>query len=80
MGLLVAYVICLLIGQTVTIMVGLSIDRIYSPHVSLPISIALYFAVFWIAWKIAVRLTAPRTELKSAPVSESTVLPPPQAR
>jgi len=72
MGLLIAYVICLLIGQAITIMVGLSIDRMYSPHVSLPISIALYFAMFWIAWKIAVRLTEP----KPLPASESQIAPP----
>ena len=72
MGLLVAYVICLVIGQTITVLVGLSVDRIYSPHVSLPISIVLYFAVFWVAWKIAVRVTEP----KPRPASESTIAPP----
>jgi len=72
MGLLVAYVICLVIGQTITVLVGLSVDRIYSPHVSLPISIVLYFAVFWVAWKIAVRVTEP----KPRPASGSTIAPP----
>lgn len=61
MGLLVTYVICLLIGQSITITVGLSIDRMYSPAISLPVSIVMYFLMFWIAWKIAVRITRPRS-------------------
>jgi len=61
MGLVIAYVICLVIGQSITIGIGLAIDRMYSPAVSLPISIGLYFLMFWIAWKIAVRITEPRS-------------------
>jgi hypothetical protein len=60
MGLVIAYVICLVIGQSITIAIGLAIDRMYSPAISLPISIGLYFLMFWIAWKIAVRITEPR--------------------
>jgi hypothetical protein len=36
---------------------------VLDPHVrsmSVPISIFLYFAVFFFGWKLAVRLTAPR--------------------
>ena len=58
MTLLVAYVLCLLLGQTITVGIGLAIDRLYSPAASLPISIALYFSMFWVCWKVAVRLTA----------------------
>ena len=42
MGLVIAYLICLVIGQSITIAVGLAIDRFYSPAISLPVSIALY--------------------------------------
>ena len=35
MNLLIVYIVCVVIGQSVTIGVGLAIDRLYSPHVSL---------------------------------------------
>ena len=68
MGLLVAYIACLIVGQAITIGIGLSIDRFYSPTASLPISLILYFAMFWLAWKVAVRITEPKAE---APPSAS---------
>ncbi len=52
MGLLLAYLVCLVIGQSITIGIGLSIDRFYSPTASLPISLILYFAMFWMAWNL----------------------------
>jgi len=71
MSLLVAYIICLALGQSLTISIGLLLDRVISPGISLPVSIALYFVMFWIAWRVAVRVTEP----KAPP--QSTVLPPP---
>ena len=61
MGLLIAYLIILVIGQSITIAIGLAIDRFYSPAISMPVSIALYFVMFWVAWKIAIRVTEPRS-------------------
>jgi hypothetical protein len=72
MNLLVTYVVCLLIGQSITIAVGLSIDKMYSSAISLPVSIAMYFLMFWVTWKIAVRITEPR----SAELPPSTPSPP----
>lgn len=69
MSLLLTYLICLIVGQALTITIGLSIDRFYSPTVSLPVSIFLYFLMFWIAWKLAVRLTEPKPESPTAPQS-----------
>ena len=67
MGLLVAYIACLIVGQAITIGIGLSIDRFYSPTASLPISLILYFAMFWMAWKVAVRITEPKAETGAPP-------------
>lgn len=64
MSLVVAYIVCLVVGQSITIAIGLAVDRFYSPAVSLPVSIALYFLMFWVCWRIAIRVTEPR----SAPV------------
>jgi len=67
MGLLVAYILCLIVGQAITIGIGLSIDRYYSPTTSLAISLFLYFAMFWLAWKVAVRITEPKADTTASP-------------
>jgi len=67
MGLLVTYLVCLIVGQAITIGIGLSIDRFYSPTASLPISLFLYFAMFWLAWRVAVRITEPKAETRAPP-------------
>jgi hypothetical protein len=67
MGLLVTYLVCLIVGQSFTIGIGLSIDRFYSPTASLPISLFLYFTMFWLAWRVAVRITEPKVETATPP-------------
>ena len=63
MGLLVVFIATLVVGQSIAIFVGLLVERYYSPYTGLITFIALYFVMFWVAWKIAVRLTAPGTRL-----------------
>jgi hypothetical protein len=67
MSLLVAYVIIVAIGQTISVSLGLLVDRYYPATVSVPVALAFYFATFWIAWRIAVRLTEPRTDDTQTP-------------
>jgi hypothetical protein len=58
--LLVVYLVILIIGIALVVATGLLVlDRTYS-SLSVPISIFLYFSVFFFGWKLAVRLTAPR--------------------
>jgi hypothetical protein len=58
--LLVVYILILIIGIALVVATGLLVlDRTYS-SLSVPISIFLYFSVFFFGWKLAVRLTAPR--------------------
>jgi hypothetical protein len=58
--LLVVYILILVIGVALVVATGLLVlDRTYSA-LSVPISIFLYFSVFFFGWKLAVRLTAPR--------------------
>jgi hypothetical protein len=58
--LLVVYLLILVIGISLVVATGLLVlDRTYS-SLSVPISIFLYFSVFFFGWKLAVRLTAPR--------------------
>jgi hypothetical protein len=61
MSLLIAYVALVVVGQAGTIVIGLLIDYYYSPAVSLTVSIALYFFMFWLAWIVAVRVTEPKS-------------------
>jgi hypothetical protein len=62
MNLLFTYIVCLIVGQTITIGIGLAIDWYYSPTISLPASLVLYFLMFAVAWKVAVRITEPKAE------------------
>jgi hypothetical protein len=61
MGLLATYVVTVLIGQSIAVSIGLLVDRYHSAAVSVPVSLALYFLMFWLAWRIAVRITEPRS-------------------
>jgi hypothetical protein len=58
--LLVVYILILIVGIALVVATGLLVlDRNWRP-MSVPISIFLYFSVFFFGWKLAVRLTAPR--------------------
>ncbi len=59
-SLLVVYLLIIVIGVVLVVANGVFVlDRNYS-SLSMPVSIFLYFAVFFLGWKLAVRLTAPR--------------------
>jgi hypothetical protein len=58
--LLVVYILILIVGIGLVVATGLFVlDRNWRT-MSVPISIFLYFSVFFFGWKLAVRLTAPR--------------------
>ena len=65
MSLLVVFIVTIAIGQALSIFLGLLVEQQYSSYAGLITFIALYFAVFWIGWKIAVRITEPGTWLGS---------------
>ncbi len=60
MSLLIVYLVTLVLGQAVAVAIGLTVERLHSPYVGLMVFIPLYFCVFWLAWRLSVRLTAPR--------------------
>jgi hypothetical protein len=66
MNLLVAYVVSLLLAQSLAVGAGLIVDRLYSSYAGLVVFIALYFAMFWLAWKVAVRITEPKPSAETA--------------
>jgi hypothetical protein len=61
MSLLLVYILTLLVGQSVSVGIGLLVDRYHSSHIGLMVFIACYFLMFWLAWRFAVKVTEPRT-------------------
>jgi hypothetical protein len=59
MKLLVVFVITLAVGQMISVGVGLLVERQTSPYTGLITFIVMYFATFWVAWRLSVRITAP---------------------
>jgi len=61
MGLLVVYFVSVLVGQSISITLGLLVERYFSSHTGLLVFIASFFFMFWLAWQFAVRITAPKS-------------------
>jgi hypothetical protein len=61
MSLLIAYLAALVVGQGFAVSLGLIVERLYSSYAGLVVFIPLYFLVFYLAWRFAVRITEPRT-------------------
>jgi hypothetical protein len=66
MTLLITYIITLLLAQSLSVGVGLLVDQAHSSHAGLLAFLVLYFAMFVVAWKIAVRITEPRSSSPAA--------------
>jgi hypothetical protein len=60
MRLLVVFLISLFVGQSISVGIGLLVERHSTPYTGLVTFIACYFAMFWVAWRFAVRITEPR--------------------
>jgi hypothetical protein len=61
MGILVIYVGILLVGDSIAVGIGEMVDHI-SPTFSLPVFLILYFGVFVVGWRLALRLTEPKAK------------------
>jgi hypothetical protein len=59
MMLIVYYIGLTLIADFAAVMLCLGIEEFW-PTASLLIFIGLYFAILWVAWLVAVRLTEPK--------------------
>jgi hypothetical protein len=55
MKLMAVYVAFVLVGEFVAYAVGLTVEH-WSASWSLPIFLALFFLVFWGAWRLAIRV------------------------
>jgi hypothetical protein len=66
MSLLIVYVIAILVGDLLAAGIAEIVER-YSEGASLGVFLALYFVVFWAAWRVAVRVTEPGPALNQPP-------------
>jgi hypothetical protein len=59
MKLMALYIVFVLIGEFGAYLIGRTVEQ-WSASASLPVFLACFFLVFWIAWIFAVRLTEPK--------------------
>jgi len=59
MNLLVVYITSVVIGQSIAVGFGLLVERMYTPYIGLVAFFPVFFAMFWLAWRVAVRVTKP---------------------
>jgi hypothetical protein len=60
MSLIIYYVAFVFVGDLADYFIGLIVEREFGSHASLIVFLALYALVLWFAWRLAVRMTAPR--------------------
>lgn len=58
MRIMVFYILFVVIGDLGAYAVGQAVEH-WSPSASLPAFLACFFAIFWVAWRLAVRVTEP---------------------
>ena len=63
MGLLVVFIVSVAIGQAISIVIGLNVERVYSPYTGLIAFVVCFFLTFGVAWKLSVWLTEPGKRL-----------------
>jgi len=66
MWLLIVYIALVLVGDVADYLIGLAVERMWGPQASLIVFLGLYFLFLWVAWVVAVKLTEPRDETKTA--------------
>jgi hypothetical protein len=59
MQIIAVYIVLVLIGEFGSYLIGRAVEM-YSVNASMPVFLACFFAVFGIAWSLAVRLTEPK--------------------
>jgi len=46
------YLVCMVVGQAISVGIGLALDP-YSTTLALSVFIPLYYAMYWVAWRVA---------------------------
>jgi len=66
MWLLIVYVGLVLVGDVADYLIGLVVEQMWGPQASFVVFLALYFIFLWLAWVVAVKITEPPAEPKTA--------------
>jgi hypothetical protein len=66
MWLLIVYVGLVLVGDVADYLIGLFVERMWGQQASLVVFLVLYFVFLWVAWVVAVKITQPSAEPKTA--------------
>jgi hypothetical protein len=61
MTLIIYYIAFVFVGDIAAYLAGLFIEYEWGEYPSLVAFLAIYFVVLWVAWKLAVRITTPRS-------------------
>ena len=69
---LIVYLICMVAGQAIAVGIGLLLDP-YSKTLALSVFIPLYYAMYWVAWRVALFIgdTSPEVETAAATGGDS---------
>jgi len=67
MALLLAFFTFVILGQAANVAACLALERYYPGAVTLAIFFVLWIAVFWGSWRLALRLTEPRSRAPAGP-------------
>ncbi len=59
MRIITFYVVFVLFGDIGSYLIGRSVEH-WSEAASLPVFLGCFFLVFWIAWRLAVKVTEPK--------------------
>jgi hypothetical protein len=65
MNLLIVFLISVIVGQAISVAIGLTVERYSTSYAGVITFIVCYFARFWVAWRFAVRLTEPGSRRSS---------------
>ena len=63
MQIIAVYIVLVLIGEFGAYLIGRTVEH-WSMAAGLPVFLACFFVVFWVAWVLAVRLTKPKVAAK----------------
>ena len=56
MKLIAFYVVFVVVGESVSYLIGRGVEQ-WSQAMSLPVFLACFFATFWAAWRLAIRVS-----------------------
>ena len=65
MALIIWFLALVAAGDMLAYLVGLFVEYEWGGYASLVVFLAMYFITLWVAWRIAVRMTAPKLAQES---------------